>query len=63
MKQLVVYTKDSCPNCDMLKARLKREGEDYIEVNIGKDITREEFLAKYPTVRAVPHMVVEDRGE
>lgn len=63
MKQLVVYTKDNCPNCDMLKARLKREEEEYIEVNIGKDITREEFLAKYPTVRAVPHMVIEERGE
>lgn len=63
MRTLVVYTKDNCPNCDVLKARLKREEEAYVEVNIGKDITREDFLALYPNVRAVPHMVFEDRGE
>jgi glutaredoxin len=63
MNKLVVYTKDNCPNCDILKARLKREEEDFIEVNIGRDITREEFVAKYPTIRSVPHMVIEHREE
>lgn len=50
----VVYTKDNCPACNTLKARLRNEGVAFKEVNIGKDISREEFLAKYPTVRTVP---------
>jgi glutaredoxin len=55
--QMIVYTKDSCPACVALKARLSREGESFTEVNIGKDITREAFMEMYPTVRQVPHVV------
>jgi glutaredoxin len=47
-----VYTKDNCPACVALKARLTKEGESFTEINIGKDITREEF----PMVRMVPHI-------
>jgi len=63
MDQLVLYTKDDCVPCAQLKNRLKAEKHDFIEINIGRDITREEFMEKYPSVRAVPHMVVEKRGE
>jgi len=54
---MIVYTKDNCPACVALKARLSREGESFTEVNIGKDITREAFMEMYPTVRQVPHVV------
>ena len=52
----VVYTKDNCPACVSLKARLSKEGEYFTEVNIGKDITREQFMEKFPHVRQVPHI-------
>lgn len=55
----VVYTKDNCPACNILKAKLRHEGVAFKEVNIGHDISREEFLAKYPTVRTVPYEVEE----
>ena len=55
--QMIVYTKDNCPACVALKARLSREGESFTEVNIGKDITREAFMEMYPNVRQVPHVV------
>ena len=58
-----VYTKDACPACVTLKASLVKSGEVFKEVKIGKDITREEFMSKYPTVRTVPYMVDDDKGE
>lgn len=56
---ITVYTKDNCPACVTLKATLKQEGKPFTEVNIGKDITREDFMSKFPTVRSVPFTVVE----
>lgn len=58
-KMITVYTKDNCPACVSLKATLSQEGKPFKEINIGKDITREEFIIKFPTVRSVPFTVVE----
>ena len=58
-----VYTKDACPACVTLKASLVKSGEAFREIRIGRDITREEFMAKYPTVRTVPYLVDDDKGE
>jgi glutaredoxin len=52
-----IYTKDNCPACILLKAELKRNEEEFIEINIGKDITREDFIAKFPKQRTVPFVV------
>lgn len=56
----IVYTKDNCPACVTLKASLVKAGEAFQEVKIGRDITREEFMEKFPTVRTVPHVVTEE---
>ena len=58
-----VYTKDNCPACVTLKASLAQAGEAFQEIKIGRDITREEFMSKYPTVRTVPYVVDNDKGE
>lgn len=58
-----VYTKDACPACVTLKASLAKSGEAFQEVKIGRDITREEFMSKFPTVRTVPYVVDNDKGE
>ena len=58
-----VYTKDNCPACVTLKASLAQAGEAFSEVKIGRDITREEFMAKFPTVRTVPYVQDDDKGE
>ena len=52
-----VYTKDNCPACTQLKRQLTEAGEYFNEVQIGKDITREDFIAKFPNVRTVPYVV------
>lgn len=33
------------------------EGQDFEKIEIGKDITIEEFKALYPSVRSVPYVV------
>jgi glutaredoxin len=53
----IVYTKDNCPACVQLKTKLALEGVDFVEVHLGKDMTFEDFKAKFPTVRSVPHMI------
>lgn len=58
--KIVVYSKDNCPACMALKARLTKDGESFTEINVGKDMTREEFLEKFPQVRMMPHVVFVD---
>ena len=58
-----VYTKTNCPACVTLKASLVKSGEGFKEVLIGRDITREEFMSKFPTVRTVPYVLDDDKGE
>jgi glutaredoxin len=56
-----VYTKDNCPACIALKGKLFKDGVPFQEVHIGRDITREEFLAKFPTARTVPYIEDDDK--
>ena len=58
-----VYTKDNCPACVTLKASLVKSGEAFKEIKIGRDISREHFMQLYPTVRTVPYVVDDDKGE
>ena len=55
--KIVVYSKENCPACTALKARLTKDGESFTEIMVGVDITREEFLEKFPQVRMMPHLV------
>ncbi len=57
----IVYTQDNCPACLFTKAKLNAQDIPFVEVKIGQDISREDFMAKYPGVRTVPYVV--DEGE
>ena len=60
----VIYSQTHCPACVQLKNKLKQQGEQFIEIVIGEDITKEEFFELFPSVRTVPHVVntnLEDR--
>ena len=56
---MVIYTKDDCPACIQAKAQMDQAGQEYREIKIGTDITREEFMDKFPQVRSVPFMIIE----
>jgi glutaredoxin len=53
---MIVYTKDNCPACVKLKAELKLEQEEFVEVNVGRDISPEEFRMAFPQVRSMPYI-------
>lgn len=53
----IVYSKPNCPGCVKLKSELKAEGVEFVEIELGKDMTIEAFKDKFPTVRSVPHVV------
>ena len=55
--KIVVYSKDNCPACTALKARLNKDGESFTEIVVGVDLTREDFLERFPQVRTMPHVV------
>ena len=56
---ITVYTKDNCPACVALKDKLRSGKREFTEIKIGRDITREQFMEKFPSVRTVPHVVEE----
>ena len=56
---ITVYSKDNCPGCETLKAKLKAEGTPFTEIKLGRDMSVGEFKELFPEVRSVPH-VVED---
>lgn len=56
---ITVYSKDNCPGCETLKAKLKAEGTPFTEIKLGRDMSVSEFKELFPEVRSVPH-VVED---
>jgi len=55
--KIVVYSKDNCPACVALKKRLNKDGESFTEIVVGVDLSREDFLERFPQVRTMPHLV------
>lgn len=51
-----LYTKDKCPFCVNAKALLTLKGIEYEEIEIGKDITREQFFDIIPEAKTVPQI-------
>ena len=57
-----VYSKPNCPYCDMAKNLLESKGIAFETQMIGVDISRDEILLKFPSMRTVP-IIVDDNGE
>ena len=54
------YTLPGCPSCKHLKELFRRAGVEYQEIMIRKDITKESFVEKYPSVNGFPFVVIDD---
>lgn len=54
-----LYTKESCPNCESTKQLLTSRNVEYHEIVVGKDISREATIAKFPAAKVVPIIVVD----
>jgi glutaredoxin len=53
----LLYSKENCPACVTAKNTMIQNNIPYKEIMIGRDITREEFMEKFPGIRTVPHLV------
>lgn len=58
MSSALIYTKDACPYCDRAKNLFRSKGQEYTEMKIGVDVTREEFMNIFPEVRSVPYIII-----
>ncbi len=63
MKKATLYSTESCPNCKVAQALLTLKGYSVDYLVIGKDITKDAFWAKNPSVRSVPYVVLDSGGQ
>ena len=56
---IAVYTKTGCSSCVKAKNLLNIHKLPYDEVEIGKDILREEFMSLFPGVMSAPFIIID----
>jgi glutaredoxin len=56
--QTIVWSKVTCPFCDMAKTLLKNKGIVFEERIIGVEWTREQLLESIPQARTVPQIIL-----
>jgi glutaredoxin len=57
---ITVYSKPDCPHCVRAKQLLSEYKFEYTELMIGKDVTRETVIEKFPGVKMVPIIIIGD---
>jgi len=55
-----VYTKTSCAACLFTKNYLEKQGMNFTELIVDKDITVEEVRNKFPQASTVPIIVIDE---
>lgn len=56
-KHFIVYSKLGCPSCVNAKNLITQRGDTYSENVIGVDVSRDEFVEMFPTVKTVPYII------
>lgn len=56
-----LYTKPDCPLCETAKRMLNEKHLTFHEIVIGRDITRDEVLEKFPEARVAPVISIDGR--
>ena len=55
---VVIYSKDNCVFCDKAVALAKLKNLDLTVKKLGVDFEMEDMLAKFPTARTFPQIIV-----
>jgi len=53
---VVIYSKENCPHCLKAKDILSKHNPKILM--LGKDISRDEFLKKFPGAKQVPQIII-----
>lgn len=61
MMNIIIYTKDNCPNCVSAKQLLKSKGLEYSEVNVEEGDRLKNLVAAYPEARQMPQIFINDQ--
>lgn len=56
-----IYTKEDCSFCNQAKSFMQKNNLQYKEHLIGRDITREDLIAKFPQMQTVPIIMVDNQ--
>lgn len=58
---ITMYTRTNppCPMCNQAKALAKAKGLEFNNVELGTDITLEEFQNQFPAARVVPLILID----
>jgi glutaredoxin 3 len=59
MMEITAFTTSGCLYCDKLKELFSRANVEYQLISVGQDLTREEFLHKYPDVTGYPYVIID----
>lgn len=60
--EVVIYSKEQCPYCDMAKNWMKSKNIAFTEHKIGTNgFTRENLLEAVPSARTVPQIVIDGK--
>ena len=57
-----IWSKPQCPYCDMAKRLLDQKGLEYTAEMLGEDFEREDVVAKFPTARTFPIIVIDNEN-
>lgn len=57
-QQVIVWSKDDCPQCTSAKNLLTQKGIAYEERKIGEGWSREQLLESVPDARSVPQIII-----
>ena len=56
---IVIYTQEGCFYCGQLKELCRRAHVSYTTINVGTDITMNEFKGKYPFATGFPYVIID----
>ena len=57
--EVIIYSKDNCPNCLKAKNRLDKFNPRILK--LGKDISREDFFQNFPNARTFPQIIINNK--
>ena len=57
--KIQIFTIPGCSYCDKVKVLMKRANLEYSSYVVGKDITRETMVKRYPLAKGYPYVIID----